>query len=50
MKTEKGKVTLCRNFASRKVGEKLFLGAMQGGKGGTFHSRNSANKVRNSAF
>jgi len=46
----KGKLTLCRSCASRKVGEKLFLGTMQAVKGGTSHSRDSADKVRNSPF
>jgi len=43
-------MTLSRNCASRKVGEKLFLGTMQAGKGGTSHSRDSADKVRNNPF
>jgi len=50
MKTGKGEITICRNCASRKVGEKLFLGIMQARRGGIFLSRDSADRVRNSPF
>jgi hypothetical protein len=49
-KTGKGEMTVCGNCASRKVGEKLFLGIMQAGRGGTSLSRDSEDKVRNIPF